>query len=64
MIEFDNGPVAIALVITIAFLAPILYGLFIDKNKKDWLQGQGLHGQVQYRNKMKCLAENWRGIFI
>jgi hypothetical protein len=35
MIELDNGPVAISLVIAIAFLAPILYGLFIDKNKKD-----------------------------
>jgi len=35
MIELDNGPVAIALIIAIAFLAPILYSFFIDNNKKD-----------------------------
>lgn len=34
MIELDNGPVALALVISIAFLGPILYGIFVDRNDK------------------------------
>jgi hypothetical protein len=34
MIELDNGPVALALVISIAFLAPIFYSFFIDRNEK------------------------------
>jgi len=34
MIELDNGPVALALVIAIAFLAPAFYSLFVDRIKK------------------------------
>lgn len=34
MIELDNGPIALSLVIALAFLAPYLYGLVIDKDKK------------------------------
>ena len=34
MIELDNGPVAISLIIAIAFLGPILYGIFVDRNEK------------------------------
>jgi hypothetical protein len=35
MIELDNGPIAIGLIIAIAFSMPFLYSLFIDKNEKD-----------------------------
>jgi hypothetical protein len=35
MIELDNGPIALSLVIAIAYLAPILYGIFVDRNEKD-----------------------------
>jgi hypothetical protein len=35
MIELDNGPIALSLVIAIAFLAPIMYALFVDRNEKD-----------------------------
>jgi len=34
MIELDNGPVALAMVIALAFLAPAFYSFFIDRNKK------------------------------
>ena len=34
MIELDNGPIALSLVITIAFVAPFLYGIFVDRNDK------------------------------
>jgi hypothetical protein len=34
MIELDNGPLALSLVIAIAFVAPYLYGFFIDRNDK------------------------------
>lgn len=34
MIELDNGPLALAMVIAIAFIAPILYGIFVDNNDK------------------------------
>jgi len=34
MIELDNGPLAISLIIALAFACPILYGLFIDRNEK------------------------------
>jgi hypothetical protein len=34
MIELDNGPVALSLVIAIAFVAPILYAIFVDRNEK------------------------------
>ena len=34
MIELDNGPVALSLVITLAFLAPIFYAIFVDRNDK------------------------------
>ncbi len=35
MIELDNGPVALSLIIAIAFIAPILYSYFVDRNEKD-----------------------------
>ena len=34
MIELDNGPIALSLVIALAFLAPIFYSFFIDRNEK------------------------------
>ena len=34
MIELDNGPLAISLVIALAFVLPFFYGLFIDRNEK------------------------------
>jgi hypothetical protein len=34
MIELDNGPIALSLVIAIAYLAPILYAVFVDRNEK------------------------------
>jgi hypothetical protein len=34
MIELDNGPLAIAVVIALAFGLPIFYALFIDRNEK------------------------------
>lgn len=34
MIELDNGPVALAMIIAIAFLAPTFYSLFVDRNNK------------------------------
>jgi hypothetical protein len=34
MIELDNGPVALAMIIAIAFLAPTLYSFFVDRNNK------------------------------
>lgn len=34
MIELDNGPIALSLIISIAFLGPILYGFFVDRNEK------------------------------
>lgn len=34
MIELDNGPVALSLVIALAFLLPIFYSFFIDRNEK------------------------------
>lgn len=34
MIDLDNGPIALSLVIAIAFLAPLYYSFFVDKNKK------------------------------
>jgi hypothetical protein len=34
MIELDNGPVALSLVITLAFVLPFLYGIFVDRNEK------------------------------
>jgi threonine/homoserine efflux transporter RhtA len=34
MIELDNGPLAISLIIAIAFIGPILYAIFIDRNEK------------------------------
>jgi hypothetical protein len=34
MIELDNGPVALSLVISLAFLAPIFYSFFVDRNEK------------------------------
>lgn len=30
MIDFDNGPVALLLPIGIAFIAPFIYGFFVD----------------------------------
>ena len=32
MIELDNGPIAITIVIVMAYLFPILYSFFIDRN--------------------------------
>jgi len=34
MIELDNGPVALSLVIALAFGLPILYAIFVDRNDK------------------------------
>lgn len=34
MIELDNGPLALALIIAIAFIGPIFYSFFIDRNEK------------------------------
>jgi hypothetical protein len=34
MIELDNGPVALAMIIAIAFLAPAFYSFFVDRNNK------------------------------
>ena len=34
MIELDNGPLAISLIIALAFAFPILYAIFIDRNEK------------------------------
>jgi len=34
MIELDNGPVALAMVIALAFLLPVFYAIFIDRNDK------------------------------
>lgn len=34
MIELDNGPLAIALVIALAFALPAFYSLFVDRNEK------------------------------
>jgi hypothetical protein len=31
MIELDNGPVALSMVIAIAFAFPILYSFFVDR---------------------------------
>lgn len=31
MIELDNGPLAISFIITIAFVGPIIYALFVDR---------------------------------
>ncbi len=33
MIEFDNGPAVLAGIIALVFIAPIAYGLFIDRVK-------------------------------
>jgi hypothetical protein len=35
MIELDNGPIAVGLIIAIAFSFPILYSFFVDRNEKD-----------------------------
>ena len=35
MIELDNGPLAISLIIALAFVLPILYGFFIDRNEQE-----------------------------
>jgi len=35
MIELDNGPMALSLVIALAFVGPILFSFFVDHNKKD-----------------------------
>ncbi len=34
MIELDNGPLALAMIIALAFLAPTFYSFFVDRNKK------------------------------
>jgi hypothetical protein len=34
MIELDNGPLAISLIIALAFALPFFYGIFIDRNEK------------------------------
>jgi hypothetical protein len=34
MIELDNGPLVLGGLILVAFLAPVIYGLFIDNFKK------------------------------
>jgi len=34
MIELDNGPLAISLIIALAFAMPIFYAIFIDRNEK------------------------------
>jgi hypothetical protein len=34
MIELDNGPIALSLVVALAFAAPILYSFFVDRNDR------------------------------
>jgi len=34
MIELDNGPLALGMIIALAFLAPAFYSFFIDHFKK------------------------------
>lgn len=34
MIDLDSGPIALALIIAIAFLGPMFYSFFVDKDKK------------------------------
>ncbi|MGO9869935.1 MAG: hypothetical protein ACLPJY_20040 [Rhodomicrobium sp.] len=34
MIDFDYGPVALLLPIGLAFIAPFIYGIFVDKYDK------------------------------
>ncbi len=34
MIELDNGPIALSLIIAIAYFAPIFYSFFVDRNDK------------------------------
>jgi hypothetical protein len=34
MIELDNGPLAVLLVIALAFVAPFLYSFFVDRYDK------------------------------
>jgi hypothetical protein len=34
MIDFDYGPVALLVPISIAFLAPVIYSFFVDKYVK------------------------------
>ncbi|MGD0505547.1 MAG: hypothetical protein ABSD02_22725 [Steroidobacteraceae bacterium] len=34
MIDFDYGPIAVLLPISIAFLAPFIYGFFVDNYDK------------------------------
>ncbi len=34
MIDFDNGPIAILLIIALAFGFPIFYALFIDRRNE------------------------------
>jgi hypothetical protein len=33
MIELDHGPLALSLIIAIAFGFPVLYSFFVDRNK-------------------------------
>ncbi len=35
MIELDNGPIALSLVIALAFIGPIIFSFFVDRNEKD-----------------------------
>ena len=35
MIELDNGPLALAMIIALAFVGPAFYSFFVDRNKKD-----------------------------
>lgn len=34
MIELDNGPVALALIIAVAYIAPFIYSLVVDNYDK------------------------------
>ena len=34
MIELDNGPVAVGLIIAIAYLGPLVYSFFVDNYDK------------------------------
>jgi hypothetical protein len=33
MIELDHGPLALSLIIAVAFVFPFLYSFFVDRNK-------------------------------
>lgn len=43
MIDFDNGPAVFGVVITLVYLLPFLYSLFVDKYDKRTPQIKAKH---------------------